>query len=106
MAYRVELSPRAYSEIEAIVEYIAADSRPNAARWRDRVFSKLATLGFMPRGSSFAPENEFTDFEIRQTFQGSYRILYTVRDDDSLVYVLSIRHGARRFIPPSELSEP
>jgi len=33
MAYRVELSPRAFSEAEAIIDFIAADSVRNAARW-------------------------------------------------------------------------
>jgi len=59
----------------------------------------------MPRGSSLAPESEYVDFEVRQTFLGPYRILFTIRDKDSLVYILSVRHGARRFIPPSELGD-
>jgi hypothetical protein len=32
MAYRVELSPRAFSEAEAIVDFIAAGSTRNAAQ--------------------------------------------------------------------------
>jgi plasmid stabilization system protein ParE len=105
MAYRVELSPRAFAKADAIVGYIAANSPRNAIRWRQRLFSKLETLALTPRGCSLAPENEHVGFEIRQTFFGRYRILFTVRDEDSLVYILSVRHGARRFIPPGELSD-
>lgn len=92
--------------MDAIVEYIVANSLRNATRWRERLIAKLAALAVMPRGCSLAPENEYTDFEVRQTFHGKYRVLFTVLDQDSLVYVLSIRHGARRFIPPGELFEP
>jgi plasmid stabilization system protein ParE len=105
MAYRVELSPRAFSDADAIVGYIAANSPRNATRWRQRLFSRLDALALMPRGCSLAPENEYVDSEIRQTFFGRYRILFTVRDEDSLVYVLTVRHGARRIIPPDELSQ-
>jgi plasmid stabilization system protein ParE len=105
MAYRIELSPRALTDAEAIVDFIAADSIRNAARWRRRLFSKLDGLSLMPRGSSLAPENAYVAFEVRQTFLGLYRILFTVRDEDSLVCILSIRHGARRFIPPSDLRD-
>jgi plasmid stabilization system protein ParE len=48
MAYRVELSPRAFSEAEAIVDFIAGDSARNAARWRQRLFSKFDSLSLMP----------------------------------------------------------
>jgi plasmid stabilization system protein ParE len=105
MAYRVELSPRAFSEAEAIVGVIAANSPRIATRWRRRLFAKFDGLALMPRGSSLAPEGEYVEFEVRQTFLGSYRILFTVRDEDQLVYILSVRHGARRFIPPSDLRD-
>jgi hypothetical protein len=36
MAYRIELLPLAFDEIDAIVEYIARDSFENAHRWRMR----------------------------------------------------------------------
>jgi plasmid stabilization system protein ParE len=44
-------------------------------------------------------------FEVRQTFVGRYRVLFTIRDEDALVYVLTVRHGARREMPPDELRE-
>ena len=35
---------------------------------------------------------------------GSYFVLYTIRQN--IVYVLTVRHSARRPIEPSELSTP
>ena len=42
---------------------------------------------------------------MRQTFVGRYRILFTLKDEDALVYVLTVRHGARHEMPPGELGE-
>lgn len=103
--YRVELSPHALSDIDSIVATIHADSPINAVRWRRRLFEKIEALALMPRSYSFAPEHYYCPQEIRQTIFGRYRILFTVRDSDSLIYVLSIRHGARLFMKSKELDE-
>lgn len=105
MAYTIELSPRAFADIDAIVEYIQADSAPNATRWRRKLFEKIETLRTNPRGCGLAPEDEYCSIEVRQMFFGRYRILFTVRDDQSLVYVLTVRHGARRFMASDELGD-
>jgi len=105
MAYTIELSPRAFADIDAIVEHIQADSPQNATHWRRKLFEKIETLQTFPRGCSLAPEDEHCPFEVRQTILGRYRILFTVRDDNSLVYILTVRHGSRRFMPPDEVVE-
>lgn len=98
MEYRVELSPRAFADLDEIVTYISADSPGNAARWRDRLFVKLETLAHTPRSRPLAEEDDHARIEVRQTLFGRYRVLYTVRDQQALVYVLTVRHGARLFM--------
>jgi len=105
MAYRIELSPLAFDEIDAIVEYIGRDSIENAYRWRTRLFEQIEKLDLMPRSCSLAPESEFGSVEVRQIIFGRYRILFTIRDADSLVYVLTVRHGARRFLTSDEIDK-
>ena len=105
MAYTIELSRRAYADVDAIVEYIQADSAQNATRWRRQLFDKIETLHLFPRGCAMASEDEYCPFEVRQTVIGNYRVLFTVVEDRSLVYVLTVRHGARRFIPGWQLIE-
>lgn len=58
MAYTIELSPRAFADIDAIVEHIQADSPQNATHWRRKLFEKIETLQTFPRGCSLAPEDE------------------------------------------------
>ena len=103
MEYTVELSPRAFADVDGIVGRIQATSPNNATRWRQKLFQKMACLNRFPRGYSLAPEDAFCPLEIRQTFFGRYRILFTVRDDKSLIYVLTVRHGSRDFMTPDEL---
>ena len=105
MEYTTKLSPRAFADIDAIVEHIQADSPVNATRWRESLFAKIAKLSGMPHSCSLAPEDEYCSIEVRQTFLGRYRILFTVRQTNSLVYVLAIHHGARRFLPADELED-
>jgi plasmid stabilization system protein ParE len=105
MEYRVELSPRAFADIDAIVGYIHQNSPENARRWRERVLTKIETLSIFPRGYSRAAEDAHCSFEVRQTFLGRYRVLFTVRDDDQLVYILTVRHSARREMSTEELDE-
>lgn len=73
MAYTIELSPRAFADIDAIVEYIQADSPQNATRWRRKLFEKIEALPTFPRGCSLAPEDEHCPFEVRQSIFGRYR---------------------------------
>ena len=103
MAYRIELSPRAEADVDEIVAYISQDSPEVAKRWVTRLYEKLDGLDTFPRGCSLANEDEDCLFELRQAVFGNYRILFTIRDDDNLVWVLTIRHAARRFISPDEL---
>lgn len=105
MAYTIELSPRAFADIDAIVGYIQADSPQNATHWRGKLFEKIETLRTFPRGCSLAPEDEHCPFEVRQSIFGRYRILFMVRDDNSLVYILTVRHGSRRLLPPDDVVE-
>lgn len=104
MEYRLELSQRSFAGIAGIADYIRNDSPDNAVRWKDRVFAKIATLGNLPRACSLAPEDERCSFEVRQTIFGSYRILFTVHDDQSLVHILTVRHGARLPLTGDEIS--
>jgi plasmid stabilization system protein ParE len=62
---------------------------------------KLASLETLPEACSFAPENEHTQFTIRQLLYGPFRILFEMQG--SKVYVLTVRHGARLFLSPDEI---
>jgi plasmid stabilization system protein ParE len=105
MAYRIDLSPTAFDDVDGIVSYIANDSPENANRWRHQLFDKISHLVLMPHAYALAPENAFCSHEVRQFLFGRYRILFTICDEDQHVYVLTVRHGARRFLTGDEIAE-
>ena len=103
MAFTVEFSFRARRDIEEIAAYIAADSPRRSAQWRERLHGKLRSLTAMPSACGLAPEDEVSGRVIRQLLFGSYRVLFTV--DGSRVFILAVRHGARRFMTQDEIDE-
>ena len=96
MRYRIELSRRAECDSEEAFLYIRERAPLNAVRWRHGLEAKLRVLERMPASFALAPENQDTTIEVRQLLYGRYRILYTIRG--STVFVLTVRHGARRFM--------
>jgi toxin ParE1/3/4 len=96
--YRVRLSARAAKEIEAIGDYIAADSPENAARFVEGLLEQIQTLRFMPARCAKAREGTRRGVTLRQLLYEPYRIIFGVSDRAVTVY--AVRHGARL---PSEM---
>ena len=103
MAFTIEFSDLAWNDIHDIVEYIQQDSPAAATRWRRKLHEKLRILRTMAASFGMAPENDFARCEVRQLIYGRYRILYTVRNETA--FILTIRHGARRFLSGPDIDE-
>lgn len=101
MAFTIEFSERSIQDLDNIVHLIQADSPVNATRWRRKLEEKMRSLSDMPESHGFALENDRCDEAIRQLLHGRYRVLFTVRG--SSVYVLTIRHTARKTMGESEI---
>lgn len=61
----------------------------------------MLALQTMPEACSLAPENESTAKEVRQLLHGQYCVLFAI--DGQSVYILTIGHGARRFVKGDEI---
>lgn len=101
MPPKVRLSEEALRQITAIGDYIAKDSPENARRWIVRLRATIDTLGSFSKRHAVLYTTADVGREVRQTFFGVYRILYEIQDDR--VYVLTVRHGARRPIGSEEI---
>ena len=101
MNYKVRLTAEVKQQIEAISRYIAQDSRQNAKKWRHSIRGRFRSLGNMPERHEVAYRAADVGRDIRHTFFGVYRILYTLEHDT--VVVVSVRHGARQPIALDEL---
>ena len=104
MPYQVEIAPSAEREIEEVFRFIHADSQIHANRWREKLSDIFEHLRLFPEGCGLAPEDNRVDFQVRQTFHGVYRILFTIMADR--VVILHFRHGARRPLPGRSIARP
>lgn len=103
MRYRVELSARAEADVKEAYDYIASHGPADPDDWKHGLEQKLTTLEHFPEACGFAPENDFSQAEIRQTLHGPFRIVFTIRDQN--VYVITVRHGARRFLRTGDIEQ-
>jgi plasmid stabilization system protein ParE len=101
MPHKVCFSGEALSQITAICDYIALDSPENALRWVERLNDLVGTLSTFPERHEVLYNVVQAGREVRQTFYGIYRILYEIQNDT--VFILAVRHGARRPIGPTEI---
>jgi plasmid stabilization system protein ParE len=104
MVYRIEITDTADADVESALQWIARDSPENAARWKEGLIEKIATLEHNPDRCPIAPENERYEPTLRELLygrrRGVYRILFAVEDD--LVRILFVRHAARRNLGEQE----
>jgi plasmid stabilization system protein ParE len=101
MRHKVRLSDEALRQIESIGDYIAQDSPQNALRWVQKIRAKIDGLANFPERHAILYTPQQSGREVRQTFYGVYRILYEIHKES--VFVLTVRHGARRPIGPAEV---
>ena len=107
MAYRVELANRAVRDLELLyLEKNAADS-PAAARWYNGLQKAVYALERYPYGCPVAPEARKLKRKLRHSLYGKnrhvYRIIYEIDERRHRVWVLTIRHGARRSLKASDV---
>lgn len=91
MAYKVEWSPTALDDIEAIATYISRDSVAYAAAVVKKILDSIRTLRNFPFAGRIVPE--FEQSSIREVFAYSYRIVY--RGEGNSVIVVAVIHGKR-----------
>jgi len=91
MAHRVVWSLRAFHDLAAIADYIAADSPAYSSVVIKNIVHLVRTLARFPRSGRKVPE--FDDETIRELHAYSYRIIYRVQPDE--VVISAVIHGKR-----------
>jgi toxin ParE1/3/4 len=108
MTYIVEFAARAARDLEILyLEKNAAESQA-AARWYNGLERAANALVLFPNRFPLAPEARRTRRKLRHLLYGKkphvYRVIYEVDERRQTVWVLTIRHGARRKLKVSTLS--
>lgn len=113
MAFRVEISPRAFQDLDEIAQYIEENSSfEQAEKWFNGIVAAIRTLEEMPNRCSVADESEELGEEVRLLLFGTrrrrYKVYYSVQQrtpSAGTVCVFHVRHSARRSLKPYQLRE-
>jgi toxin ParE1/3/4 len=93
--FRVILSPRAFADLDRILDYIAKDSPMNAARFIDHLQAEMDGLADLPYRYPIHQETR-RRAPVRRMPVPPYLVYYRVIDAHRAIRVLMVRHGARR----------
>ena len=112
MAFRVELEPQAFADLDAIATYIRERSSfRQAERWFNGILAAIRSLSEMPERCPVAEESSLLGAEVRVLLFGrtsrQYKIYFAVHNSplDQRVRVFHIRHWARREPDGDELED-
>ena len=113
MAFRVELSPRAFDDLDEIARYIQQQSSfEQAEEWFNGIMAAIHTLEDMPSRSPVADESEELGQEVRLLLFGKrnrkYKVYYSIRQrtvSTGTVQVFHVRHWARRSLNGEKLRQ-
>jgi len=85
---KISWSPLAVERLEGIYEYISVDNNSAAQKLVKSIFKKIETLSKNPERGRKVPEANRE--EIREVFEGEYRIIYRI--ESKRIFVLTIRN--------------
>ena len=95
-SYRVIVSPRAFSDLDGILDYIKRQSPANAAKVIDLLWKAMQGLAQLPRRYRVVGGSRQPKRAVRRMPVSSYLVYYRIDDDQQVVRILSVWHGARR----------
>ena len=103
MAYRVDVSKNAETELEELYLWVVGQAPHQGARWFNGLERAILTLDQHPERCPVADERVDPDRLVRVLSYGRrphvYRVFFTVDDATRVVHVVDVRRGARR--PPT-----
>jgi toxin ParE1/3/4 len=94
--YRIVLSPRGAAELQAIFDYIAAQSPQNAPRVVERILDAVQSLELMPARFKVARRSRKHGYVVYSMVVPPHVVYYRIMEADQVVRVLTVQHGARR----------
>ncbi len=92
---KIKWTEKASSDLKAIHEYIAKDSKIYATRFIKSLIGATIKLETMPYCGHIVPEIEIYGF--REIVYYNYRIIYRITEHSNDVEILAVTHGAREI---------
>src|SRR5687768_15711538 len=94
--YRVRLTSQALSDLDQIHATIARDSPQNAASMIERILNSIDLLEVFPHRTVVERMTSSLKYPVRSLPVKPYVIFFRVIEDERIVVIRHIRHGARQ----------
>jgi addiction module RelE/StbE family toxin len=88
----------AIAQLELIHNYVAQTSSDYARRIVDQLTNRTKQIANFPFSGRMVPEYELN--EVRELIEGSYRIIYLIKDEKQKIEVLAVIHSSRERLTP------
>lgn len=98
--YRVIATPTAHREIIRIYDYILNDLKAEQAAERilNLIESEIEILGYMPKMYMKIEKFDEAKSQYRRTIIKNYVLLYTIDEDNNIVYISNIYYSKRNYL--------
>jgi plasmid stabilization system protein ParE len=96
LSYRVIIMPRAGDDLEKIFDHIAKDSIDNAASMIRRILDAIELLRDIPHRTIVRGRRGKKRDQVRTVVVKPYVVYFRVVDEEQVVHIVHVRHGARR----------
>jgi plasmid stabilization system protein ParE len=94
--FRIIMKKRAAADLEGIFNQIALDSVNKAVGFIHRILMSIENLSDFPHRNVVAGQPSDAKYPVRSLSVQSYLIFFRVVDDQQVVRILRVRHGARK----------
>jgi plasmid stabilization system protein ParE len=94
--YRLIIAPKAALDLAAIHDAIAKDSPQNAALMAVRIMNAMELLQDVPHRTVLATQPRGLKYPVRSVVIRPYIVYFRAIEEEKVVRILRIRHGARR----------
>jgi toxin ParE1/3/4 len=94
--YRVRLTPQALADLEEIHTYISRDSPQNAESVIARILDSIDLLEIFPHRTVVERQTPRLKYPVRSLPVKPYVIYFRVIEEERIVVIRHIRHGARQ----------
>ena len=95
-SYHIRMTPRALRDRDEIFAYIQRDSPQNAAKMIETILDAIDGLNILPYRYILPRTGAQSDEQIRSMPVWPYLVRYRIEETKETVYIVRIRHGARR----------
>ena len=95
-AYRVIVSPTAFSDLDRILDYLKGQSPANAVKVIDRLWESMVRLRDFPHRHRVVQRSHAAAREVRRMPVPPYVVYYRVAEQEHVVRILIVRHGKQR----------